>query len=684
MKNKVEILAPAGSPEALKAAVRCGADAVYFGTKTFNARRTAKNFDFDEMAEAAAYCRGRGVKVYITLNTLAGDKDFTEALAVAERACAAGADALILQDLGLAAAVREAAPGMKLHASTQMSVQTLKGIELLEKLGFSRIVLPRELSREEVLALTEDAPIELEMFVHGAQCMSVSGQCYMSAALGTRSANRGMCAAPCRLPFSAPGGTGFDLSLKDLSLIKHLPFLAERGITSFKIEGRLKRPEYVAAAVVACREALEGELTRESRSNLEMMFSREGFSDGHCLSERGRGMFGVRQKDDEPAFESALSELQNLYGQENPLLPVDFVFTAKSGEPPELSAHANGKRVSVRSEEVAQQAQKKSASPGVVEEALKKCGGTQFFARNIDINLQEGLYLPLSLINALRREALNGLNALLKEGKSIPFSPSSETVTEHAANNPVLYARFSNLSQIPESLDNIECIWLPLSTDENTLKTFAEGSVKAAVELPRGIFGGSDGIRKLLKRAKAAGIKTAVAGTLDGVALALGEGFEVLAGPGTNIFNTRSIKTLSREGVTAVLVSTEMTLKQSAALGGDLPRGIFAYGRLPLMLTRACPLNNGKKCADCGGSGALRDRMGIEFPVICEAGCSVVYNSRPVYLGDKKEEIKNMDFLLLYFTTESREEAGLVIKDFSAGVPPRGEFTRGAAYRGVE
>ena len=325
MTKPVEILAPAGSFDALVAAVRCGANAVYLGAGDFNARRNADNFTEKELKEAINYCHVRNVKVYLTLNTLVFDAEVSAALELLSCVCALGADALIVQDLGLARLIREVAPDMPLHASTQMSVMNIEGLRELEELGFKRAVLPRELSFEEIRELKENTTLELEIFVHGALCMCVSGQCYLSGMLGGRSGNRGLCAQPCRLPFEAPGGTGFDLSLKDLSLLEHLPELAELGIDSFKIEGRMKRPEYVAAAVSACRATMD-RVTKDRRDSdlvdysgietqsearlkeqLRAVFSRSGFTDGYYTEKTGRSMFGTRRREDVTAAAPVLS-----------------------------------------------------------------------------------------------------------------------------------------------------------------------------------------------------------------------------------------------------------------------------------------------------------------------------------------------------------------------------------------
>ena len=683
--NRVEILAPAGSPDALTAAVRCSADAVYFGEKTLNARRGADNFDAEQIQAAVRYCHARGVKAYLVLNTLVHDFELEEAIKICERACAIGADALILQDLGLARIMRQAAPQMPLHASTQMSVQTPEGIAALCSLGFTRAILPRELSREETASLAENAPLELEVFVHGALCMSVSGQCTMSAMLGSRSANRGLCAGPCRLPFSSPNGTGFDLSLKDLSLIAYLNELEKLGISAIKIEGRMKRPEYVAAAVTACRETLSGEFTPEAAKNLQAVFSRSGFTQGYYLGERGQAMFGTRQKDDVTAAAPVLSAFAALYKNETPLVPVDFVFTCKAGEPLSLAAGAMGKNVFVVSETIPQPAQNKPLDKQSIAQQLNKCGGTQFFENDVDIDLDETLFVPASAINALRREALESLNAALEQRKPIAFSaPATGTIPAHKANTCRMYARFSTVSQIPCSFSSIQRLIIPLDTPQEEIKSVMKTGLEIAVEIPRGIFGSSDRMIQLLRIAKTAGVKIACAGTLDAMELARREGFLIYAGLGSNVFNTQALEALQESGVFEATLSFELTLAQAAALKGALPRGLIAYGRLPLMLTRNCPVSNGTSCKDCGGRGEITDRLGIKFPVVCKNGCAEVLNSRPLYMADRLDEIKNMDHITLYFTTETQEECGEIIEAYHTDKAPLGEFTRGLYYRGVE
>lgn len=676
MNKKSEILAPAGSPEALRAAVLCGADAVYFGVKEMNARRSAANFDYDEMDEAVRFCRLRGVKTYLTLNTLVGDSEIKTVCKIIERACAAGIDALILQDLASVKIASIAAPGMALHASTQMSVQTLAGIEELQGLGFKRAVLPREMSKVETEYICRNSPIELEAFVHGALCMSVSGQCLMSAVLGSRSGNRGACAQPCRLPFSAGEKGRCDLSLKDLSLLSYAKELSDMGVSSFKIEGRMKRPEYVAAAVTACRQALDGEIDNELKKDLQSIFSRTGFTDGYYTSSLGADMFGTRRKEDVVSAAPILKKLEMLYSKETPRTPISFLFTAYEGEKASLSAKCGKISVFCESENEVQRALNKPLTEESVKMQLLKTGGTAFFAQDIECDIDNGINVPVSVINSLRREVLSKTEERLSLPNIKDFSEVNFEYKGHRASAPYLVCRFKNEEQIPDDLGSVKEIILPIEC----IKTRFESSV----QLPRGIFGKYDYISKKLSSLKAKGVKNAWVGGLDGLAAAKANGFEITAGFGTNIFNTISAQEYKNFGAKKILLSPELTLPQIKDIGTDIQRGIFAYGRLPLMLTRNCPQKNVKSCAECKKRGKLTDRKDVVFPIECDGICSEILNSRPIYMADRLKEIKNVDFLLLYFTNESKEETQKIINEYKNSHKPDGEFTRGLLYRGVE
>lgn len=684
MITKPEILAPAGSFDSLIAAVRCGADAVYLGGRELNARRNAANFSDEELFRAIEYCHAHGVKVYITLNTLVRDDEMNTALNAVRCACEAKADAFILQDIGLAAMVAKAAPDMPRHASTQMSVQTLDGIKMLADMGFCRAVLPRELSRKEIEKIAAGSPIELEMFVHGALCMCLSGQCQLSAVLGSRSGNRGLCAQPCRLPFSAANGTGHDLSLKDISLIEHLRELSDMGVMSFKIEGRMKRPEYVAATVTACKKSLAGESPAEYERTLEAIFSRSGFTDGYYDGKLGRDMFGIRRKEDVTAAKEVLSPLAALYDGEKPLIKVDMSLSAHEGEKVGLAVKGAGKSVFVESEKEVERAQNRAVGSDEIEARLRKCGSTQFYAEDIEVDSGDSIFLSAAEINSLRRSALSELEKKIAERKDIPFTEQSVEIKRRRAQNRGFVIRVRRSEQIPENLQNVRRVILPLGVTAKTVELLKEKKIQPAVEVPAAIFGGDEAVYNALLSARKNGISLAAVCSLDGAAIAKKAGLKLCALPGTNIFNTFSLDEFAALGFTDAVLSTELKLTQCAALGGKLPRGVFAYGRLPLMHTRNCPVKNGTSCAECQKRGKLTDRMGVTFPVECTPFASTLLNSVPVVESDKGEQFAFADFSLLWFTTETKAECERVLDSYRKGLAPEGEFTRGLLYRGVE
>ena len=675
--NNAEILAPAGSPESLRAAVLCGADAVYLGVRELNARRSAVNFEIDNLKETVDFCHSRGVRVYLTLNTLIGDGEIETARKIIECSYADGVDALILQDFAAVSLVKAVAPDMPMHASTQMSVQTLDGINALAQAGFSRAVLPRELSKKEIEYLCKNSPIELELFVHGALCMCVSGQCYLSAMLGSRSGSRGSCAQPCRLPFSATADGSCDLSLKDLSLTDEINELAEMGIASFKIEGRMKRPEYVAAAVTACRQAYDGgKVDAHLAENLKSVFSRTGFTDGYYRDKLGKEMFGTRRKEDVVSAAPVLTELSKLYEKEKPSFGVDFSFTAENEKPAKIKAVCGEYEAEIESDFIVRPALNKPLDSDSAKEQLSKTGGTQYYIKNIECKIDGGVNVPVSVLNRLRRDALDALTQKIIALPERKVQPFSYEIKKHKAAKPEIICRFKDEAQIPENLDGVSEIILPI----NSIKT----RLDASAEIPRGIFGNGEKILAALTGLKEKGVRNAWAGTLDGMVLGKKVGMEISAGLGSNIFNSFAVSFYEDFGVKKALLSAEMTLNQAAHLGGTLPRGLFAYGRVPLMLTRNCPVKNKKSCAECRQQSSLTDRKSMSFPVSCSWGCSELLNSKPVYMADRLDEIRNADFLLLYFTTESRDEAQKIINAYRTGAKPTGEFTRGLLYRGVE
>ncbi len=681
IKN-AEILAPVGNSEMLTAAIRSGADAVYFGAKDFSARRNAENFGSFELQEAINYCHIRGVKAYLTLNILIKDDEFENAVNLAREAYNFGIDGVIVQDLGLAAYLHQNLPKLPLHASTQMSIHTPEALYILKEMGFTQVVVAREMAFDDLKALCKVASeldITVEAFVHGALCMSVSGQCLLSAYLGSRSGNRGLCAGPCRLPFKAENGTGYDLSLKDLSLVEHITDLYNIGVRSFKIEGRMKRPEYVAAATKACKEALyNGVIDYELSKTLQGVFSRSGFTDGYLKNKLGRDMFGIRTKDDVVSADKAFPVLHEIYRNERQAVAVDLTFTAKFGQEISLTLTDGKNTVSVNGT-MPDSAQNKAADQESVLKNLNKFGGTPYYLNNAEVVLDDGLFLRAGELNELRRTAVEALN----QKRCETDREISNLVYENKLSDGIhktkadLYIRIESAEQIPDDLSGIKALILPLENDFPKID-----GVKCIAEIPRGIISEA-AIIKRLEIFKEKGVSTALCGNLSAVKIAKDCGFEVMADTGLNIYNSNSANAVYNMGCTSVVLSHEMLLSDAAALVSPIYKGIVSYGNIPLMLFKNCPIKNGKNCVDCDKKNTIVDRKGIEFPVRCRMGYSELLNSVPVWLADKQKQNKNIDFQILYFTNEDKQRVAEVISAYKDQSEPDCKYTRGLFFRGV-
>lgn len=687
--KKIELLAPAGNLESLLAAVHSGADAVYFGYGELNARRNAKNFDEQSLGEASRICKERGVKMHMTVNTMVYDREYDQVLKTLEIACRYGIDALIVQDLGVAALVREAAPEMPMHVSTQLTVHNVSGAWQAKELGFSRVVLAREMSREEIAAVTAQVPIETEVFVHGALCMCVSGQCYMSSVIGERSGNRGLCAQPCRLPFSSgrKGDSGYALSLKDLSLADRVQELARMGVSSFKIEGRMKRPEYVAAAVSQFRQALLG-----AQADMDLMaavFSRSGFTQGYFDGRLGLDMFGTRQKEDVLAGQKVLKSLSDLASKDVPRVGVDFSFSMQQDQPVVLTADdREGHTVSARGE-VPQAALKAPTNEELVRRSLEKTGGTFYYLNSLETELGEGLICPASQLNALRRQALEQLTEQRGQIVPIGFEPVARQSKRgrSPAAVPALRAQIRQISQLTDSLAaSCEQIILPL---DEVLRHAAELDKsllpKIAVSLPRVVFGDDAAqLTERLNECRRMGIEHLSVGNLGGVHLGCQLGFTLHGEFGLNIANEGCLQEYEKLGLADCLLSFELSLSRAKAIGGLLPRGLLIYGRLPLMVTRNCPIRL-SGCRDCKGFGTLTDRKKEVFEVRCSGRkYSEIFNSRPVYLADRMEELSGFDYGLLYFTSEGPKQVDRILREYTILHEPMEQITRGLYYRNVK
>ena len=680
--QKTEILAPVGSFESLSAAVRCGADAVYFGYKDFSARRNAVNFSLEEMKEAVKYCKSAGVKTYLTLNIAIKDNETEEAFDIAKSAYLSGVDGLIVSDLGLADMIHKALPEIELHASTQMSINSPSGLKILKELGFCRVVPAREMSKKELAELCAEAKklnMEVEVFVHGALCMCLSGQCLLSSVLGARSGNRGLCAGPCRLPFGVKNGTGYDLSLKDPSLISHIGELVDMGVTSFKIEGRMKRPEYIAATVTACRNMVDNDsVPEELNEMLKNVFSRSGFTDGYFTEKLGKNMFGTRNKDDVIKSKETYSFLHNLYRNEFSRIPVNIRLEIKENKPVKLEISSEKYAVSVLGK-LPENAENVSVTKEAIIKQISKLGGTPYYLETAEIDIQNGLFFSNKDLNELRRKAVSELTEKYSE---IPdrkaFSFDFKATDKKRTEKPKIYAKFLDLKEIPNDLSGVEMLIIPLEKVGEDLPEFKN----IAVEIPK-FTCNENYIKEKLKITEQKGIKTALCDTLSALETARGMSFETIGGIGLNVLNEKSANVLKRLGVKGVMLSAEMLLKRANSFKFEGEKGIFAYGRLPLMAFKNCPLKNGRECKDCDKQGVITDRKNTEFPIRCRAFYSEMFNSKPIYIADRLSEIRNVDFLVLSFTTENSTEARNIVERYLNNEDPISDYTRGLYYRDV-
>ena len=654
--NKIEILAPAGGMDSVIAAVHSGADAVYVGSKAFSARASAHNFDDDELRECVRYCHQRGVKVHLALNTLIFDDEMPQALELVKTAAAADIDALIIQDLGLVSLIRKTVPELPLHASTQLSVHTPYGVRALYEMGFERVVLSRELSLEEIKKIHEFVPeAELEVFVHGALCMCLSGQCYFSAMLGGRSANRGMCAQPCRLPMRY-GDNDHALSLKDNGSLLYLQKLQEMGIASAKIEGRMKRPEYVAAATLAAREARDiGTISEKTADRLRSVFSRTGFTDGYLRGEIGEEMFGYRQKSDVVSADSKLlKEIRALYKDEYRRVPLEMRFEARAGERMRLVVSDGTHTVEAESDEPAQKAVHLPLSGERAAQSLKKTGNTPYVTEKITMEIAPDAAASAASVNALRRKALERLDVsreichnykMQQTDLSGCFDREEKVAREQRAVVRTL--------DFPDSLRESDRIFVDLFglADEKKLSQRLEEGFPVGVEVPRATFGNENEIVTRLKTLRKTGIRHLLAHNIAAVYIGKELGYTVHAGFGMNIANSYTLKWAADYGIASAQVSIEADWKQIEKMHKCIPVAVIRYGYLPLMITRNYPA--GKSCKN---EHYLQDRKNERFPVADREGYCEILNCVPLLLPQRDDPLGDRVMSDYLFTVENSVE----------------------------
>ena len=693
----IELLSPAGSPEAVIAAVQNGADAVYLGMGDFNARRGAKNFTDDEFEKAVRYCRIRGCRVYVTLNTLVNDREVEGAVRAAGLASDLGADGLIMQDVGLIRAVRAALPDMPIHASTQMSIHNLAGVECAAEMGITRAVLARELNLDEIRFITKNASIETEVFCHGALCFCHSGQCYMSSLIGRRSGNRGMCAQPCRMQYSLGGRMDdYPLSLKDNCLVDRLSELEEAGVACVKIEGRMKRPEYTAIVTGIYSKALKErrQPTREEMELLEKAFSRSGFTQGYFNGDK-KDMFGVRGESD-PDTEKIFAEARKKYGDgEVRRVPVHFYTVAEKGEHIKAIAFDDDGHKAVAYGPVPERARAQGLSAPYLEEQMFKTGGTPFNCVENKAKADPGLFLPASAINELRRRLVSELTesraAPPKRRRArIPLMPGNvQTIKD-----PVKIFQVRTDEQLTAELAALkpDYIYVPvmvMAESFDKVKQFTDLGATPVAVLPRVVTDdqGRD-VYAALERVFDCGVNEALVGNLGHMFMARGAGMKMRGDFGLNAFNSYTLGVLKDSGFLSATASFELRIAQIKAMNKPLDTELIVYGRLPLMVSDQCIMRESAGRCTCQTPGQLTDRMGSVFPVVKEFGCrNVIYNAHKLYLADKKEELCSSGLwgLRMLFSTESARECAEVAKCYMGLSDYRPNvLTRGLYYRGVD
>lgn len=703
---KPELLSPAGSPEALRSAVLCGADAVYLGWGDFNARRNAKNFTDEEFAQALLFCHERGVRVFLTLNTLLSDRELPQALETARRACAMGVDAVLVQDWGLFALLRAALPDLPLHASTQMSIFTSGGACEAAAMGCERVVIARECSKADTAAICKNCPAEIEIFCHGALCMCYSGQCAMSALIGGRSGNRGKCAQPCRLPYGVneKAGGGYPLSLKDSALCASLSEAEEMGVACLKLEGRMKRPEYVAVITgIYARLLEEGRKpTPAEEAALEQAFSRSGFTDWYWQGKKGAEMFGTRPENSAEPKELFAAARAAYEKDSARTVPVRLRCHVAAGQAVTLTADdGDGHAVTV-SGAVPEAARSRPVTAEDIAARLQKTGGTAYRCEGAEVTVEEGLSLSAAAINALRRSALEALSAArtaVPTRRVLPAPPAPETLCAHQG-EPQLTVSVAALSQLSPALLELRpaVVSIPLEQLGDLTALPAYDGEWCAV-LPRVWRDGDEALlSRWLTHAKALGVTSAAVGNLGHLPLVRESGLALRGDFGLNVFNARSLDFLRQRGLSSACVSFELRFAQMRDMAKPLPTEAIVYGRLPLMITENCLVKNQCGCgldasgaevpaaAPCRRSNFLSDRTGAKFPLLSAFGHRTeVQNCKPLYLADRTEWKRlGLAYARLRFTTESAEECAAVLRAYRACAGAEGDYTRGLYERGVD
>ncbi|MBR2452866.1 MAG: U32 family peptidase [Clostridia bacterium] len=694
--RKVELLAPAGNFECLVAAVQSGADAVYFAGKSFGARNFADNFDRDELKKAVDYCHLRSVNAYVTVNTLVLDSEMEELCDYLRFLSAAGVDAIIVQDMGVLELAREIVPDLPIHASTQMTIHNIEGVKFLEKMGVKRVVLSRELSAREIKEISENTSAELEVFIHGALCMSYSGQCLFSSMIGGRSGNRGKCAQPCRLPYSINNSRdkAFFLSLKDLMGINYLDELSRNGVLSFKIEGRMKGAAYVAAVVGVYRKYIDDpdSVTADDIKILESIFNRGGYTDGYLSENQGKDMFAPH-KPDNPYLKETLGlekELLSVIKNESRKIKISGKAIFKNEAQPTLCLNCGDIKIEYKHNMIPEKARNAALDASTVMAQLSKTGGTPFEFSEISVDIEDGLFLSAGELNKIRREALK----ILEEKIIWSFERTDERkeYDDKISNCDVQPTEFVCEITKDEQLEAVKDLtfdkfYIPIGIIERNRNIADTKKEKTVIVLPAILR--NDEYASYTRKAKIL-LDDGYHGVLIHNVSLINEfsGYNIYGGFRLNVANSHSLEFLRQAGIKAVELSPELNFRQIEKMAKPLPVGIMVYGRLPVVVSENCLIRNGDKCP-CSGENSITDRLGITFPVIKDGDIcrSVILNSKKTVLLGDMDKIKNINvgFVRLYFTDETPDDCRKISNAFlEGGEYSEEDFTRGHFNKGFK
>lgn len=731
--NRPELLAPAGNYEAFLGALNAGADAFYLAGQRFGARAYADNFSEEELCRALRTAHFHGKKIYLTVNTLVKEKELDTLYPYLLPLYEAGLDGVIVQDIGVMRYIGQAFPSMELHASTQMTLTGSCGAAFLKRLGVTRVVPARELSLEEIKALKQETGMEIECFVHGAMCYSYSGQCLFSSILGGRSGNRGRCAQPCRLPYSVWQGEkcvmkdAYPLSLKDMCTISYLPSLIEAGIDSFKIEGRMKKPEYAAGVTALYRKYIDlyeqdpqgYRVDQRDLEQLQKLYIRSEVQTGYYDRYNGREMVTIGKPGYLGSDESLLRQIREKYLCEPAAEPVTLRAVLRAGEPLQLSVQGREHSIEVYGACV-QEAQKNPLTPDTVRKQLMKTGNSCLKVSHAEVILQGDCFLPVSALNAVRREAVDAYENAVIQGNGLPVNrkaTSGMTIgqtdflpEEHAGKEmPVIPPKGSRdilvhtLPQLTTALD-CSCRRIYIESDLYLQQT---KEVKALVQ-NRGEREIYLALPYILRKHDAAYLErlllevsgeTAVQGMLLRNYEALGfleqQEFRgsLVADAGLYCFNREALafwKAYAEE----ICLPYELNAaecRQITAYADDcgITTSMIAYGTIPMMLTANCLRKTTIGClkdrqGEKNGKLRLVDRRQMAFPV--ETNCihcyNVIYNSLPYSLHTRQKELERAgaDVLRYDFVWEDEKQMRAVLDD----VFPFAEYTTGHVKRGIE